>query len=574
MVVHSLKSLERLLGFLFVLLTTLLFSFAAAYAAVPAQQVSPFADADPAEPDPFVNYLVNKQIVAGFPDGTFRPAQPLTRAQAAALMARAAGLETGDITTTTFRDVTPGHWAFQVIGAAERAGYLSGFPDGTFRPDEALTRAQAAALVMRLAGAGVPQTPLPALADLPPDHWGANAIAAGLDAGVVTRRDTDRFAPNEPFTRLEKARALALGLTLSPDTREVLLAGRLVPEEGTVELKKAGETDYRVVDAEQTVGKGDWIRTGAGSRAEILFDDGSGLLLQAGVRLGITEARGLAYVQRGGLPGVAVDLLEVDLEAGKIFSYLSESYGYRVAPPANPVTIQTGGQRSIQPVLLSQKLDRPADVPWWKKPTQKRVRVQVNMPFGVAGVRGSTVAFAVLPDGRLEITNLTGDVVATSGAVVVDVPPNFATVIASLGVVEMPKEMTIQQLAAFIEQEVRDFLERRAEVAEENRAVPPGAPLSPEEEALPDETDETEEKTLLDEIRDVLGTAAAAVDAARPSPPPDDGGDNGGDGGGYAGGDGGEYAGGHAGGDDGEDGGGDNGGDNGGDATPPISDDP
>jgi hypothetical protein len=519
----------------------LLFSFATAYAAVPAQQVSPFADVDPAEPNlPFVNYLVSKQIVAGFPDGAFRPAEPLTRAQAAALMVRAAGLEAGDIATTTFRDVAPGHWAFQVIGAAERAGYLRGFPNGTFRPNEALTRAQAAALVMRLAGAGVPETPLPVPADLPPGHWGANAIAAGLDAGLVTRLDTDRFAPNEPVTRLEMARALALGVTLSPDTREVPLTGRLVPKKGTVELKRAGETDYRVIDREEAVGKGDWIRTGTGSRAEILFDDGSGLLLQDGVRLGISEARGLTYVRRSGLPGVAMDRLEVDLESGKIFSYLSESYGYRVAPTTNPVTIQTGDQ-TIQPVLLSQTPTRPAGVPWWKEPTQKRVRVQVNMPFGVAGVRGSTVAFAVLPDGRGEITNLTGDVVAMSGALVVDIPPNFATAIASLGVVEMPEEMTMQQLAAFIELEVREFLERQATVAEENRAAAPGVPPSPEEKILLDEIeektlldeideiDEIEEKTLLDEIRDVLKTAATTVEAARPSPPPDAGGDAGGD---------------------------------------------
>jgi hypothetical protein len=520
----------------------LLFSFAAAYAAVPAQQVSPFADVDPAEPNlPFVNYLVSKQIVAGFPDGAFRPNEALTRAQATALMVRAAGLEAGDIATTTFRDVAPGHWAFQIIGAAERAGYLRGFPDGTFRPDEALTRAQAAALVMRLAGAGVPETPLPTLADLPPGHWGANAIAAGLDAGLVTRRDTGRFAPNEPVTRLEMARALALGVTLSPDTREVPLTGRLVPKKGTVELKRAGETDYRVIDREEAVGKGDWIRTGTGSRAEILFPDGTGLLLQAGVRLGISEARGLTYVRRSGLPGVAVDRLEVDLQSGKIFSYLSESYGYRVAPPANPVIIQTG-DRTVQPVLLSQTPTRPAGVPWWKEPTQKRVRVQVNMPFGVAGVRGSTVAFAVLPDGRLEITNLTGDVVAMSGAVVVDVPPNFATVIASLGVAEMPKEMTIQQLAAFIEPEVRDFLECQAAVAEENRAAAPDAPPSPEE------------KTLLDEIRDLIEAVETTVEAGRPSPPPDAGGDAGGGAGGDAG--------------------GGAGGDAGGGATSPGSDDP
>lgn len=193
------------------------------HTAASTQEVaSSFIDVDSAEPNlPFINYLVNRQIVAGFPDGSYRPVEPLTRAQAAALMVRAAELETGGVTVASFSDVTADHWAFQVISAAERAGYLKGFPDGTFRPDESFTRAQGTALVLRLAGgAGVPEVALPSLDDVGADHWAAGAVAAGLDAGMVVLHDAGRFAPEAPFTRSSMARALALGVTLSPDTRE------------------------------------------------------------------------------------------------------------------------------------------------------------------------------------------------------------------------------------------------------------------------------------------------------------------------------------------------------------------
>ena len=186
-----------------------------------------FADLATAEPNiAFINYLVNQRVIAGFPDNTFRPGEPVTRAQAAALMVRAAGLETG-VATASFSDVGSDHWATAVIAVAEQAGYLAGFPDGTFRPEEPITRTQGISLVLRLADAELPTVPLPALDDINRNHWAATSVAAGLDAGMVVLQDGNSFGPNKAFTRAEMSRALALGITLSPNTRELPLTGQV-----------------------------------------------------------------------------------------------------------------------------------------------------------------------------------------------------------------------------------------------------------------------------------------------------------------------------------------------------------
>ncbi|MCL0081026.1 S-layer homology domain-containing protein, partial [Peptococcaceae bacterium] len=443
-----------------------------------------FADLATAEPNlAFINYLVNQQVIAGFPDNTFRPGEPVTRAQAAALMVRAAGLETG-VATATFSDVGSDHWATAVIAVAEQAGYLAGFPDGTFRPEEPITRAQGISLVLRLAKADLPVIPLPALDDMASNHWAAPSVAAGLDAGMVVLAAGNRFAPDNAFTRAEMSRALALGLTLSPGTREQPLSGRLVPREGTVKLKKAGETAYRVVEDEQLVTSGDQVQTGANSQAEILFPDGTGLLLKDRVHMGLEALRGLAYIQQNGQPGTAVDWLELDLQKGKIFFILSQSHGGQDvagALPANEpdlITYQPANSKLAGQPLFAQLNPVPpappaqvqtSTVPWWKQPQQQRVRLQVNMPFGVAGVRGTTGSAEVLANGHSEVRNLTGalgNLFVQSEDAIVNLAPAQFTVIVEKGTVEQAENMTAEQLADFAVEAVQEFLERQAEIAD------------------------------------------------------------------------------------------------------------
>lgn len=101
------------------------------------------ADAWYAEP---VATLANAGLLAGYEDGTFRPDQNITRAEYAAIATRFDELEEG---TSAFTDIS-GHWAENAINAAYGAGWVGGYEDGTFRPDQNITRAEAMALINRV----------------------------------------------------------------------------------------------------------------------------------------------------------------------------------------------------------------------------------------------------------------------------------------------------------------------------------------------------------------------------------------------------------------------------------------
>jgi amidase len=95
-----------------------------------------------------INALVELGIINGYSDSTFRPNNTLTRAQAAIMIVRAAGISTDGV-SSNFTDVPPTHAAYKFISAAYQAGIINGYSDGTFKPNANVTRAQIAIMVQR-----------------------------------------------------------------------------------------------------------------------------------------------------------------------------------------------------------------------------------------------------------------------------------------------------------------------------------------------------------------------------------------------------------------------------------------
>ena len=92
-----------------------------------------------------VETLYNIGIIDGMDEHTFAPDAPVTRAEFAVMATKFANLdyEGGNI----FEDVPAGHWAYSYINAAANAGWVKGYPDGSFRPDEPISRAEVVTLV-------------------------------------------------------------------------------------------------------------------------------------------------------------------------------------------------------------------------------------------------------------------------------------------------------------------------------------------------------------------------------------------------------------------------------------------
>ncbi|OKH23762.1 S-layer protein [Hydrococcus rivularis NIES-593] len=89
----------------------------------------------------FIDELVQRQIIAGFPDGTFQPDAPVTRAQFAAMVTKA--FQRSNVrSAASFVDVPANYWANSAINTSYRMGFLSGYPGRVFQPDRNIPREQ------------------------------------------------------------------------------------------------------------------------------------------------------------------------------------------------------------------------------------------------------------------------------------------------------------------------------------------------------------------------------------------------------------------------------------------------
>ena len=151
-----------------------------------------------------VSTMSSAGILNGYKDGTFRPNAPITRAEFAAIAARFdSSLYVGD---NMFSDIS-GHWAADYINRAAQKGWISGYPDGTFRPDAYITRAEAMTLVNNVLDRRVKAEDM--LKDM--TVWPDNPTTAWHYAAVqeaTNSHDYDRATPTEyeKWTKITPAR--------------------------------------------------------------------------------------------------------------------------------------------------------------------------------------------------------------------------------------------------------------------------------------------------------------------------------------------------------------------------------
>lgn len=129
--------------------------------------------------DSALDVLCKQGIFEGFEDGQLHPELSLTRAQFAKILHKAFPKEAAEGEKADFSDVTVAHWAYSDIQKAVRAGWLNGFPDGSFRPEENITYEQAVTVLCRIQGLVRYED----LASYPEDYIVA-AMEAGISDGV------------------------------------------------------------------------------------------------------------------------------------------------------------------------------------------------------------------------------------------------------------------------------------------------------------------------------------------------------------------------------------------------------
>ena len=150
-----------------------------------------------------ISTLANAGILTGYPDGTFRPNANITRAELAVIAAKFDDLTSG---TSKLTDIE-GHWAEDYINSAYNKGWVSGYPDGSYMPDNAITRAEVVTLVNRVLERAVDVEgmldDMVTWSDNLPSDWYYEAIQEATNSHDYERPETEEF---EEWTKIEEPR--------------------------------------------------------------------------------------------------------------------------------------------------------------------------------------------------------------------------------------------------------------------------------------------------------------------------------------------------------------------------------
>lgn len=156
---------------------------------------------------PGIGSLVEAGWMNGYPDGTFRPAASLTRGEAIASLVRAIGLKPKKA-TMRFRDIAPDNWLYESVAKADQAGWLSPYA-GTLQPGAPLARGEAATLFAAALSLDLPDRPKQVFKDVPAGHALAATTQALEEQHWLSGYPDGNFRPNATITRAEWSVLLA-----------------------------------------------------------------------------------------------------------------------------------------------------------------------------------------------------------------------------------------------------------------------------------------------------------------------------------------------------------------------------
>lgn len=156
-----------------------------------------------------IRRLVGLLAVSGYPDGAFKPDNSITRAEFATILAKAMGWP-ADAGAVKFADAPAiPAWAKGYVGAAVARGVISGYEDNTFRAGRLISRDEIAVMVVKALGRGASGKALSFADTAVVPSWAAGYVATAVDAGIVRGLPGNVFAPANNATRAESATMIA-----------------------------------------------------------------------------------------------------------------------------------------------------------------------------------------------------------------------------------------------------------------------------------------------------------------------------------------------------------------------------
>ena len=187
---------------------TLSMALAAALAFAPAQAfAAPATDISGHWAEKVITQWQEKGLISGYEEGTFKPDNSVTRAEFVIMLNKALGFtQKGNV---TFSDVSANAWYYDAVAIAVEAGYCAGYEDGTFKPNATITRAEAAVMIAKAKELTANTEAADKFADasrIP--AWAKGSIGAVSVAGFMTGRTDGTFDASNTMTRAEAVSSL------------------------------------------------------------------------------------------------------------------------------------------------------------------------------------------------------------------------------------------------------------------------------------------------------------------------------------------------------------------------------
>lgn len=159
-----------------------------------------------------IEALVSAGVIGGNPDGTFRPGDPVNRAAFLKMLYKANGKVPDSSSVRCFKDVVPESWYESFVCDAAVNGFVGGYPDKTFRPDQAVNRVEALKMIMMVFDIGAEEIDAAAkdivkFVDVSTSAWYTKYLYAAFTKGIlpIAGQGGARFYPEKPLLRSEAA---------------------------------------------------------------------------------------------------------------------------------------------------------------------------------------------------------------------------------------------------------------------------------------------------------------------------------------------------------------------------------
>ena len=163
----------------------------------------------------YIEHWTELGVINGYPDGTFRPDQKVTRAEVSKILTVAYRMST-DVEETKFSDVAKAEWFYSYVQACAARSIVDGYPDGTFKPNGNITRSEAVKMVCLSAGLSQEENGYEKFADanqMP--AWAAGYWNALIKVGVIEGYENGALRPNDMITRAEMVKILCVAVEVN-----------------------------------------------------------------------------------------------------------------------------------------------------------------------------------------------------------------------------------------------------------------------------------------------------------------------------------------------------------------------